>query len=233
MGVVTVNGVPARSASALVAPDAAVTLSTDPSPFVSRGGFKLDAALNRFGVEVEGRRWLDAGSSTGGFTDRLLQAGAAAVVAVDVGYGQLDWRLRNDDRVVVLERTNVRHLQSGDLPWAPDGVVADLSFISLTLVMRPLRGAARPDADFVLLVKPQFEVGPGGVGKRGVVREPGLWRAAIERVVAAGEAEGLGLVDATPSPLTGPAGNREFFVYLKAGARASLDTVDAAVRDAP
>jgi 23S rRNA (cytidine1920-2'-O)/16S rRNA (cytidine1409-2'-O)-methyltransferase len=233
MGAVNVNGVPARSPATLVAPDAAVTLSADPSPYVSRGGIKLDGALSRFGVEVAGRRWLDAGSSTGGFTDRLLQGGAGAVAAVDVGYGQLDWRIRNDERVVVLERTNVRHLTRADLPWTPDGVVADLSFISLTLVLPALRAVARRDADFLLLVKPQFEVGPEAVGKGGVVRDPALWRAAIERVAGAGAAEGLALVHAAPSELTGPAGNREFFVHLRAGAHSDPNAIEAALRDAP
>jgi 23S rRNA (cytidine1920-2'-O)/16S rRNA (cytidine1409-2'-O)-methyltransferase len=232
MGAVNVNGVPARSPATLVAPDAAVTLSADPSPFASRGGIKLDGALHRFGVDVEGRRWLDAGSSTGGFTDRLLQGGALGVVAVDVGYGQLNWRIRNDERVVVLERTNVRHLTRADLPWAPDGVVADLSFISLALVLPALRAVARPDADFILLVKPQFEVGPGAVGKGGVVRDSALWRAAIERVAGAGAAEGLALIHAAPSVLTGPAGNREFFLHLRAGAESVPDAIEAAVRDA-
>jgi 23S rRNA (cytidine1920-2'-O)/16S rRNA (cytidine1409-2'-O)-methyltransferase len=232
MGAVIVNGVPARSPATLVVPDAAVTLSADPSPFVSRGGIKLDGALRRFRVRVEGRKWLDAGSSTGGFTDRLLQGGAVAVAAVDVGYGQLDWRIRNDERVVVLERTNVRNLTRADLPWAPDGIVADLSFISLTLVLPALRAVARRDADFVLLVKPQFEVGAEAVGKGGVVRDPALWQAAMERVAGAGAAEGLAMVDAAPSVLTGPAGNREFFIHLRAAAQPDPDAIEGALRDA-
>src|SRR5918996_3682491 len=209
-GTVVVNGVPATRAATLVANDARVELTSEPSPFVSRGGSKLDGALDRLDVTVEGRRWLDAGASTGGFTDRLLQGGASAVIAVDVGYGQLDWGLRMDDRVVVIERTNVRHLAPDDLPWAPEGVVADLSFISLELVLPPLVSAATPDADFVLLVKPQFEVGKEAVGKGGVVRDPSLWRDALQRVVETGGRLGVGLVGAVPSEPPGPAGNREF-----------------------
>ena len=211
----------------------AVSVVGDRMPFVSRGGAKLDGALQDLDVTVRDRSWLDAGASTGGFTDRLLQGGAARVIAVDVGYGQLDWKLRNDPRVVVLERTNVRNLTGGDLPFAPEGVVADLSFISLTVVLPALVGVAAGDADLVLLVKPQFEVGKGKVGKGGVVRDAGLWKEALLRVVDAAAAEGLGLAGATPSRHPGPAGNREFFVHLRAGAAGSAELIDRAVEDAP
>jgi 23S rRNA (cytidine1920-2'-O)/16S rRNA (cytidine1409-2'-O)-methyltransferase len=230
-GTVVVAGLPAERPATLVSPDTPITLKTS-RRFVSRGGEKLDGALERLGVDVAGRRWLDAGASTGGFTDCLLQRGAAAVVAVDVGYGQFDWGLRNDDRVVLLERTNVRSLDPGALPWTPDGVVADLSFISLTLVL-PALAAAAPDsaADYVVLVKPQFEAGKAAIERGGVVRDPGAWRGALERVVRAAEALGLGIAGAVPSALAGPAGNREFFLHLRRGAAAAEDALERAVQE--
>lgn len=231
-GTVTVNGVPATRAATLVDNDARLELTAEPNPFVSRGGEKLDGALKRLTVQVAGRRWLDAGASTGGFTDRLLQGGARAVAAVDVGYGQLDWSLRNDDRVVVLERTNVRNIDREDLPWTPEAVVADLSFISLTLVLPALRAVVGDDGDFVLLVKPQFEVGREAVGAGGVVRDPSEWRRAVLRVVDAAAHLGLALAGAVPSHLPGPAGNREFFVHLRAGESSVAGAaVDAAVEE--
>lgn len=218
--------------AALVAADAPIVLASAVAPYVSRGGDKLHGALEHFDVVVEGKRWLDVGASTGGFTDRLLQGGAEAVVALDVGYGQLDWKLRTDDRVTVLERVNARGLRREDLPWAPDGVVADVSFISLTLILPPVAGVAAEDADYILLVKPQFEVTKQDVGRRGVVRDPELWRKAVDRVVAAAAGLGLGIVDATPSPIRGPAGNQEFFVHLRAGVGPDPGAVDAALEDA-
>jgi 23S rRNA (cytidine1920-2'-O)/16S rRNA (cytidine1409-2'-O)-methyltransferase len=215
----------------MVAPDDAIALVGDAKRFVSRGGDKLDGALQRLDVIVEGRRWIDLGASTGGFTDRLLQGGADAVCAVDVGYGQLAWSLRNDDRVTVIERVNARELDVGGVPWPADGVVADLSFISLTLVLPAMVRIAAPNADFVLLVKPQFEVGRGEVGKGGVVTDPGLWRGALERVTNAAAALRLGLVDAVPSPLVGPAGNHEFFVHLRSGARGDQAVLARAVEE--
>jgi 23S rRNA (cytidine1920-2'-O)/16S rRNA (cytidine1409-2'-O)-methyltransferase len=215
-GQVMVGGLPAGRPATLVSAETPITLAAAASRFVSRGGDKLDGALDRLDVTVEGRRWLDAGASTGGFTDCLLQRGAAEVVGVDVGYGQLDWKLRTDARVHVIERTNVRGLVPGELPWAPDAAVADLSFISLGTVMPALaRAVPGRDADFVLLVKPQFEAGKEAVGRGGVVRDPATWKEALEGVVAAAAAEGLGLVDAVPSHLPGPAGNREFFLHLR------------------
>jgi 23S rRNA (cytidine1920-2'-O)/16S rRNA (cytidine1409-2'-O)-methyltransferase len=215
-----------------VGPDDPIALTADPAPFVSRGGSKLDGALEHFDVVVTGRRWLDVGASTGGFTDRLLKGGAASVVALDVGYGQLDWGLRTDDRVVVLERTNVRHLEPSDLPWSPDGVTADVSFISLTKVLPSLAEVATVDADFVLLVKPQFEVGRDSVGKGGVVADPHLWRAAIVQVVDAAERLELGLVDCVLAEPPGPAGNREFFVHLRRGGSASTKIIDREIERA-
>ncbi|MEA2460877.1 MAG: rRNA (cytidine1920-2-O)/16S rRNA (cytidine1409-2-O)-methyltransferase [Actinomycetota bacterium] len=229
----TVQGIAAPSPATLVAPDVAIEISGPARRFVSRGGEKLDGALERLDVSVTDKRWLDAGASTGGFTDRLLQGGAAAVAAVDVGYGQLDWGLRNDPRVTVLERTNVRSLTASDLPWRPDGVVADLSFISLTTVLPALAAVAADDADWLLMVKPQFEVGREGLAKGGVVRDRALWLQAIEKVVGAAEAVGLGLVGAAPSPLTGPAGNREFFVHLRRGPSKADVSLATVVEDAP
>jgi 23S rRNA (cytidine1920-2'-O)/16S rRNA (cytidine1409-2'-O)-methyltransferase len=223
---------PATRAATLVSPDDPIAVVADGPRFVSRGGNKLDGALARLEVTVRGKRWLDAGASTGGFTDRLLQGGATAVCAVDVGYGQLDWRLRNDERVEVIERKNVRFLEPGDLPWVPDGVVADLSFISLTTVLPALRRVAEEAAEQILMVKPQFEVGRARVGKGGVVRDPGLWREAVAGVVASAEGLGLGLVEAVPSEVPGPAGNREFFVHLRPGAPSDQAAIDRAVEEA-
>jgi 23S rRNA (cytidine1920-2'-O)/16S rRNA (cytidine1409-2'-O)-methyltransferase len=229
-GRVTVQGIAVPTPATLVGADAAIEMVGRGPRFVSRGGEKLDGALNRFRVPVRGRHWLDAGASTGGFTDRLLQGGAAGVAAVDVGYGQLDWSLRNDARVVVVERKNVRSLSEADLPWTPEGVVADLSFISLRTVLPVLASIPSPDADWVLLVKPQFEVGRENLGKNGVVKDPDLWRSSLENVVAAAESHDLGLVAAAPSDLTGPAGNHEFFIHLRRGVGAPHGLIlDAAV----
>ena len=222
---------PATRAATLVSPDDPIALVDEGPRFVSRGGTKLDGALARLDVTVEGKRWLDAGASTGGFTDRLLQGGALSVCAVDVGYGQLDWGLRNDERVVVIERKNVRELEPEDLPWVPEGVVADLSFISLSLVLPSLRRVADDDADLVLMVKPQFEVGKDLVGKGGVVRDPELWRSAVRGVVAAAERLGLGLAGAVASDVPGPAGNREFFIHLKAGVASDGTAIDRAIQE--
>jgi 23S rRNA (cytidine1920-2'-O)/16S rRNA (cytidine1409-2'-O)-methyltransferase len=189
--------------------------------YASRGGHKLAGALAAFaprGLQVSGRRCMDAGASTGGFTDVLLREGAAAVLAVDVGYGQLAWPLRTDERVTVLDRTNVRALEPAQLPYVPALVVADLSFISLTLVLPALRRCADADADFVVMVKPQFEVGRERLGAGGVVRSSEL-RAEAVTAVATGAAElGLGVRGVVASPLPGPSGNVEYFLWLRAGA---------------
>jgi 23S rRNA (cytidine1920-2'-O)/16S rRNA (cytidine1409-2'-O)-methyltransferase len=228
-GIVLVNGVVATRAATMVGPDAPVAITRDVRRFVSRGGDKLDGALDALHVDVAGRRWLDAGASTGGFTDCLLQRGAEAVIALDVGYGQLDWGLRNDERVTVMERVNVREIEAEQLPWLADAVVADLSFISLRTVLPSLVRASDPAADLILLVKPQFEVGKERIGKGGVVRDPELWDEAIRDVAAAGERVGLGLVGVAPSEVPGPAGNREFFLWLRRGAAASPQVIGAAV----
>jgi 23S rRNA (cytidine1920-2'-O)/16S rRNA (cytidine1409-2'-O)-methyltransferase len=222
-GRVVVAGQVAGKSATQVAPDAPIAvqdLSAEPD-YASRGGWKLAGALAAFpGLTVAGRRCLDAGASTGGFTDVLLRAGAAQVVAVDVGYGQLAWRLRSDPRVSVLDRVNVRQLTPEQVAPAPSLVTADLSFISLALVLPALISCASPDADFVLMVKPQFEVGKGRVGAGGVVRDPGLRAAAVARVAAAAAESGLGIAGISASPLPGPAGNVEYFLWLRRGAPA-------------
>ena len=216
-GRVTVDGAPVMKPSSQVAPEQTLRIEAGPPEFASRAGHKLAGALDVFDVPVPGRYCLDAGASTGGFTDVLLRRGAARVVAVDVGYGQLRWELRTDPRVVVLDRTNVRHLRPEQLPAPPaDLVVADLSFISLRLVAPPLAAAAAPNADHLWLVKPQFELGPERVPRGGVVREPQGWRDAMLGAIDAGAAGGLGLAGVTCSPLPGPAGNIEFFIHLRA-----------------
>lgn len=205
-----------------VEPGTAITVTEpgDGAPeYASRGGHKLAGALAAFpGLTVTGRRCLDAGASTGGFTDVLLRHGAARVTAVDVGYGLLDWRLRNDPRVTVLERVNVRHLRPGQVWPVPDLVTADLSFISLTLVLPALTASAAPGADFLLLVKPQFEAGKGQVGGGGVVRDPAAHAAAVRKVAGCGWELGIGAAGVTASPLPGPAGNVEYFLWLRRGA---------------
>src|SRR5215472_3689212 len=219
-GRVAVAGLTAGKAATQVSRDAAITVTGDGGPeYVSRGGHKLAGALAAFGgLTVAGRRCLDAGASTGGFTDALLRAGAGHVVAVDVGYGQLAWSLRGDPRVTVLERVNVRELRPGQVAPPPGLVVADLSFISLATVLPALVDCAEPDADFVLLVKPQFEVGRDRVGRGGVVRDPGLRAEAVSAVAAAAASHGLGVAGVTASPLPGPAGNVEYFLWLRRGA---------------
>jgi 23S rRNA (cytidine1920-2'-O)/16S rRNA (cytidine1409-2'-O)-methyltransferase len=229
-GLVTVAGQRASKSATQVAKDAPITVTESGEPgYVSRGGYKLAGALAVFAgspegsvprdqrrLVVQGRNCLDAGASTGGFTDVLLRAGAAHVVAADVGYGQLAWSLRTDPRVTVLDRVNVRTLEH--VTPVPDLVVADLSFISLTLVLAALVTCATPDADFVLLVKPQFEVGKARVGAGGVVRDTTDRSAAVEKVAGAAGELGLGVRGITASPLPGPAGNVEYFLWLRRGA---------------
>jgi 23S rRNA (cytidine1920-2'-O)/16S rRNA (cytidine1409-2'-O)-methyltransferase len=216
-GRVAVAGQTAAKSATQVGQDVPITIEdVAGSPdYASRGGHKLAGALAAFaGLAVAGRRCLDAGASAGGFTDVLLRGGAAHVVAVDVGYGQLAWALRSDPRVTVLDRVNVRQLTPELVAPAPDLVTADLSFISLTLVLPALAACAAPDADFVLLVKPQFEVGKGQVGAGGVVRDPAQRSAAVRSVAAAAGQAGLGVRGIVASPLPGPSGNVEYFLWL-------------------
>jgi 23S rRNA (cytidine1920-2'-O)/16S rRNA (cytidine1409-2'-O)-methyltransferase len=222
-GRVRVGGRTAAKAATQVEAGAAIVVAeaaTGRPDYVSRGGHKLAGALAAFdGLAVKGRVCLDAGASTGGFTDVLLRAGAAHVYAVDVGYGQIAWSLRTDERVTVLERTNIRDLTPetlGDPP--PSLVVGDLSFISLRLVLGPLLACAEPGADFAMMVKPQFEVGKDRVGAGGVVRDPELRAAAVRDVAGHAETLGLGVLGVAASPLPGPSGNVEYFLWLRAGA---------------
>ena len=224
-GRVTVDGGAAHKPATGVTVDADIVVRDDPDrpDYVSRGGHKLAGALADFaeqGLSVSGRRCLDAGASTGGFTDVLLRAGAAEVVAVDVGYGQLAWSLRQDPRVRVHDRTNVREVTPELVGGLVDVVVGDLSFISLELVLDALLAVTAPDGDLALMVKPQFEVGKNRLGRGGVVREPALRVEAVEKVVAAADRRGWGAVAGTVSSLPGPAGNVEFFVWLRQGERA-------------
>jgi 23S rRNA (cytidine1920-2'-O)/16S rRNA (cytidine1409-2'-O)-methyltransferase len=235
-GRVTVAGQRAAKAATQVTRDAPISIADTGEPgYVSRGGHKLAGALAVFGpagLTVAGCACLDAGASTGGFTDVLLRAGAAHVVAADVGYGQLAWSLRTDPRVTVLDRVNVRTL-TGVIP-VPGLVVADLSFISLTLVLPALVACAAPDADFVLLVKPQFEVGKGRVGSGGVVREAADRADAVRKVAGAAGELGLGVLGVTASPLPGPAGNVEYFLWLRRGAPPLDDgRLERAIKEGP
>jgi 23S rRNA (cytidine1920-2'-O)/16S rRNA (cytidine1409-2'-O)-methyltransferase len=219
-GRVTVAGAVATKPATGVTTDVALVVRRDPDrpEYASRGGHKLAGALDAFaagGLSVEGRRCLDAGASTGGFTDVLLRRGAASVVAVDVGYGQLVWRLQNDERVTVRDRTNVRDLSPALVGEPVDVVVGDLSFISLGLVLDPLISVLRPDGDLVPMVKPQFEVGKDRVGRGGVVRDPDLRAEAVVAVAEAAARRGWHTRDVVTSPLPGPSGNVEFFLWLR------------------
>jgi 23S rRNA (cytidine1920-2'-O)/16S rRNA (cytidine1409-2'-O)-methyltransferase len=239
-GRVTVGGTTATKPATQVETSAAVVVAKDDSDpeYVSRGGHKLAGALAAFvpqGLVVEGRRALDAGASTGGFTDVLLRAGAAQVLAVDVGYGQLAWSLQSDDRVVVMDRTNVRELTPEQIGGTPvDLVVGDLSFISLGLVLPALAGCCAEDADLVMMVKPQFEIGKERLGSGGVVRSPELRAETIRQVAGQAWQLGLGVRAVTASPLPGPSGNVEYFLWLRRGAP-QLDPLDAdrAVAEGP
>jgi 23S rRNA (cytidine1920-2'-O)/16S rRNA (cytidine1409-2'-O)-methyltransferase len=216
-GRVSIDGMPAAKPATAVTVDARLTVTgSDERGWVSRGAHKLIGALDAFGVEVDGRRCLDAGASTGGFTEVLLDRGAREVVAADVGYGQLAWSLRSDSRVTVLERTNVRALTPEIVGGAVDLIVADLSFISLATVLPALVSCASADADIVPMVKPQFEVGRDRVGPGGVVSDPGVRADAVLSVARRAAELDWHTVDVTSSPLPGPSGNVEFFLRLRA-----------------
>jgi 23S rRNA (cytidine1920-2'-O)/16S rRNA (cytidine1409-2'-O)-methyltransferase len=233
-GFVTVRGSPVRNAASMVASDEPVDRAGErvgeSDPYVSRGGDKLEAALAHFAVDVAGTNALDAGASTGGFTDCLLRHGAARVIAVDVGYGDLAWSLRRDPRVHVLERTNVRDLRPDSLPFRPTVVVADLSFISLRTVISPLTRVAADRAMFVMLVKPQFEAPRRDVPVGGVIRDRAVWRSVLEDVTQACRSAGLEPRGLIPSPLLGPAGNVEFLLVAdteRGASRAGIEQLGA------
>jgi len=214
---VEVDGIVATKAASQVDAGASIRIVGEQSPYVSRGGFKLEAALDRFGIDVSGKATIDVGASTGGFTDCLLQRGAARVAAVDVGYGQLDWKIRQDDRVAVFERMNARHMDIAAVGGPFDLVVADLSFISLRTMRDSLVAAGHTDADWVLLVKPQFEAGKGQVGKGGIVRDVGVRRQAVVDVLDSFAEVGVGAQGLVDSPISGAKGNREFLTWLRRG----------------
>ncbi len=214
-GLVSVDGHPADKPGRAVTAGAEVIVLGKEHPWASRGGMKLAAALDSFGVDPAGKRCLDVGASTGGFTDVLLQHGATQVVALDVGRGQLDWRLRRDPRVVVMEGINARHLAPGDLEGSFGVITVDVSFISLKLVLPALIPFLAGDGDIVALVKPQFEAGKGKVGKGGVVRDAAVREGAIRDVIATADELGLACLARLPSPIPGPAGNVEELIHLR------------------
>ena len=216
-GGVLVEGQRATKAGQQVREDASLELLGDPIPYVSRGGLKLEGALDHFGVTVRGKVAMDVGASTGGFTDCLLKRGARKVYAVDVGYGQLHWRLRQDPRVVCLERRNIRYLRKDEVPEEVDLVTIDTSFISLRLVIPAALKFVKPQGELLALIKPQFEVGRGEVEKGGVVRDPEKHRRVIQGIWSFCEELGLLPQRVMESPLRGPKGNKEFFIYLRKG----------------
>ena len=217
---VLVGGIPATKPATQVDAQTSITLQGERADFVSRGGHKLAGALDAFPqIIVVGKRALDAGASTGGFTDVLLKRGASEVIAVDVGYGQLAWEIRNNPKVKVLDRTNIRHLTIEQVGSPVDLVVADLSFISLTLVLPALVTIAKTDADYLVMVKPQFEVGREKLGAGGVVRDAHLRKSAVSEVADVAYDMGLGCLGVVASSLPGPAGNVEYFLWLKKGVK--------------
>jgi len=217
-GQVTIDGQVVSKAGASVKTEARVALAVSDHPYVGRGGVKLAGALDAFAIDPAGRRALDVGASTGGFTDVLLQRGASSVIAIDVGRGQLDWRLRNDPRVLVHEGVNARLLTADDVPYAVSLVTIDVAFISLRHILPSLPPFLDPSADVVALVKPQFEAGRGEVGKHGIVSDPAVHDAVIARVSDAAAECGLTRVAMAPSQITGATGNQEFFLHLRAPA---------------
>ena len=214
-GLVFVNGQRADKPGMPVAPDAKIEVHGDALPFVSRGGFKLDKALKVFPVDPFGKVCIDCGASTGGFTDVLLQHGAAKVYAVDVGYGQLAWKLRNDERVINLERTNLRYVTGEQIPELMDLAVMDVSFISIKLVLPAVKALLKPDADLICLIKPQFEAGREEVGKKGVVRDRAVHEHVIHSILGFAPEIGLTVMGLDFSPIKGPEGNIEYICHMK------------------
>jgi 23S rRNA (cytidine1920-2'-O)/16S rRNA (cytidine1409-2'-O)-methyltransferase len=232
---VLVTGIPASKPASQVDAETSIVIQGERDDFVSRGGHKLAGALDHFTeISVEGKRALDAGASTGGFTDVLLKRGVKDVVAVDVGYGQLAWEIQQDPRVTILDRTNVRHLTVEQIGEPAEIIVADLSFISLTLVLPALVAVSKSSADFLVMVKPQFEVGREKLGAGGVVRDPALRKQAVQEVADCAYDMGIGCLGVVASSLPGPAGNVEYFLWLKRGsAELSQEALDSAVEMGP
>ena len=232
---VLVAGIPASKPATQVDAETSIVLAGERDDYVSRGGHKLAGALDTFSeISIDGKICLDAGASTGGFTDVLLKRGASKVIAVDVGYGQLAWELRQDPRVEIHDRTNVRTISPEIIAEPVDIVVADLSFISLTLVIPGLVSVSKPSADFVIMVKPQFEVGREKLGAGGVVRDPALRKSAVSDVANSAYDMGLGTLGVVASPLPGPSGNVEYFLWLRRGAPVISDQdLDSAIAKGP
>ena len=232
---VLVSGIPASKAATQVDAQTSITLKETKEQYVSRGGFKLEGALQAFPqIQIKDKVVLDAGASTGGFTDVLLKNGAKKIFAVDVGYGQLAWELQNDPRVKIFDRVNVRNLTLDQLGEEVDLVVADLSFISLKLVIPALISVSKPDANYLLMVKPQFEVGKDKLGSGGVVREIALRKRTVLEVAQVAYDLGVGCLGVVASSLPGPAGNVEYFLWLKANAPAILEVdLDRAISEGP
>lgn len=232
---VLVAGIPASKPATQVDAETSIVLAGERNDYVSRGGHKLAGALDTFSeISIDGKICLDAGASTGGFTDVLLKRGASKVIAVDVGYGQLAWELRQDPRVEIHDRTNVRTISPEIIAEPVDIVVADLSFISLTLVIPGLVSVSKPSADFVIMVKPQFEVGREKLGAGGVVRDPALRKSAVSDVANSAYDMGLGTLGVVASPLPGPSGNVEYFLWLRRGAPVISDQdLDRAIAKGP
>ncbi len=216
-GKVTVAGMPALKAGSLVDPGSSIVLKDDAIPFVGRGGIKLDAAISHFAVDLAGKVVMDVGCSTGGFTDCVLKKNARKVYAIDVGYGQFDWSLRNDPRVVLLEKTNIRYLGQDKIGDRIDCAVIDVSFISLLKVLPAVRALLAGDGTVLALVKPQFEVGRAQVGKGGIVKDEAHRLAAVDAVRLGAEALGFRVKGVVQSPITGQKGNIEYFIYLERG----------------
>lgn len=229
-GQVFVNGQRSDKPGTPVPEDAKIEIHGETMPFVSRGGYKLDKALKVFPVDPAGSHCIDCGASTGGFTDVLLQHGASLVYAVDVGYGQLAWKLREDNRVVCMERTNVRYISGEQIPELLDIAVMDVSFISIKLILPALKGILKPDADIICLIKPQFEAGKDKVGKKGVVRDIGVHREVVRDILDFCREHQLSCHGLDYSPIRGPEGNIEFLLWLKNSDNNALETdVDAVV----
>lgn len=231
-GEVTANGKRIEKPGQLVEASAIVAVAQTGQQYVSRGAFKLEKALKVFEIDVKGRICLDAGASTGGFTDLLLQAGARQVVAVDVGYGQLAWKLRQDSRVIVFERQNVRYFEPGWLAERPSLITADLSFISLRLLFSKFSVLLAPGGELISLIKPQFEAGKANVGKKGVVRDNQVHLGVLQQLTAAGAADGWRLINLSFSPLLGPEGNIEFLGHWTQGAGEPFEDLERVVADA-
>ncbi len=221
-GVVLVNGTREDKAGSRFDTACDIVIKEDVNPYVSRGGLKLEKAIKAFGIELEGKKAIDIGASTGGFTDCMLKNGAVKVAAVDVGYGQLAWQLRNDERVICMERTNIRYVKAGDIGFLADFASVDVSFISLTKVLPPAKELLTEEGEMVCLIKPQFEAGREKVGKHGVVRDPEVHKEVINKIVAHSIATGFHIKGLSFSPIKGPEGNIEYLLYITKADRGDM-----------